>query len=144
MGLNTSQQVRKLTPSNLHSVYMETSIQKLKGKVLETPKQHLWRVNKQANRNYKYTVENEDSGWTPYNSNLQMQGIKVVVEQPVPAAKISSGSVEDTLLLLDIVKEKQQEENKKLKEERIRQMAMEQKLKKERERGKGKGMSRML
>ena len=32
-----------------------------------------------------------------------------------PVKKISAGSVEDTLLLLDIVKEKQQVENRKLK-----------------------------
>lgn len=74
---------------------METSIQKLKGKVIETPKEHKWRINKQVrkslkenliltsvqeNRNYRYTVENEDSVWTPFNSNLQMQGIKVIIE----------------------------------------------------------------
>ena len=56
---------------------MDSSIQKLKGKVIETPKEHRWRVNKQGNRNYRYTVDNEDSAWTPYNSNMQMQGIKV-------------------------------------------------------------------
>merc|ERR1711962_1166016 len=115
---------------------METSIKKLKGKVIETPKEHKWRINKQENRNYRYTVENEDSVWTPFNSNLQMQGIKVVVNQPVPEVKVSSGSVEDTLLLLEIVREKQQQENRKLKEERIREMGLEQKLKKERQRGR--------
>ena len=56
---------------------MDSSIQKLKGKVIETPKEHRWRLNKQGNRNYRYTVDNEDSAWTPYNSNMQMQGIKV-------------------------------------------------------------------
>ena len=38
---------------------------------------------------------------------------QVVVDQPVK--RVSAGSVEDTLLLLDIVKEKQQLENRKLK-----------------------------
>merc|ERR1711941_40909 len=104
---------------NSQHLTMQTSIQNLKGKILE----------KQANKNYKYTVDHEKSDWTPFNSNLQMQGIKIVVDQPVK--KISAGSVEDTLLLLDIVKEKQQVENRKLKEERIRQMALEQKQKKE-------------
>merc|ERR1712173_511828 len=108
--------------SHSQSLSMQTSIQNLKGKVLEKPDKHYWRVNKQANKNYKYTVDHEISAWTPFNSNLKMQGIKVVVDQPVK--KISAGSVEDTLLLLDIVKEKQQVENRKLKEEKIRQMAL--------------------
>ena len=58
---------------------MEPCIENLKGKILEKPKHHLWRLNKQANKNdeYKYTVENTEEEWTPYNSNLQMQGIKV-------------------------------------------------------------------
>ena len=41
--------------------------------------------------------------------------MKVVINQPVPEVKVSAGSVEDTLLLLEIVKEKQQQENRKLK-----------------------------
>merc|ERR1712154_16002 len=115
--------------SHSQSLTMQTSIHNLKGKILEKPEKHYWRVNKQANKNYKYTVDHEISAWTPYNSNLQMQGIKVVVDQPVK--KISAGSVEDTLLLLDIVRGKQQEDNRRQKEERIRQMALEQKRKKE-------------
>ena len=61
---------------------MEPCIENLKGKILEKPKHHLWRLNKQANKNveYKYTVENTEEEWTPYNSNLQMQGIKVSFE----------------------------------------------------------------
>ena len=38
-------------------------------------------------------------------------------------------SFEDTMLLLEMMKEKKQKENKKQKEERIRAMAMEKKLK---------------
>merc|ERR1711988_104 len=126
-----------LTPQRENrELIMETSIQKLKGKVIETPKEHKWRINKQENRSYRYTVENEDSVWTPFNSNLQMQGIKVVVNQPVPEVRVGSGSVEDTLLLLEMVREKQQQENRKLKEERIREMGLEQKLKNERQRGR--------
>merc|ERR1711990_1382482 len=124
--------------SNSQHLTMQTSIQNLKGKILEKPEKQLWRVNRQANKNYKYTVDHEKSDWTPFNSNLQMQGIKVVVDQPVK--KISAGSVEDTLLLLDIVRGKQQEENRRQKEERIRLMALEQKQKKE---GK-RNVSRML
>merc|ERR1719209_456586 len=70
--------------------------------------------------------EKEDGQqWTPYNANMSMQGIKVLVKEPLPAeAKKSGDSFEDTMLLLDIVRE-----NKK--EEMIRAMAMEQKRKKE-------------
>ena len=39
------------------------------------------------------------------------------------------GSFEDTMLLLELMREKKQKENKMKKEEMIRQMAMEQKLK---------------
>ena len=58
---------------------MDPCIENLKGKVLEKPQHHLWRLNKQANKNeeYKYTVESTEEEWTPFNSNLQMQGIKV-------------------------------------------------------------------
>ena len=61
---------------------------------------------------------------------------QVVVNQPVPEVRVGSGSVEDTLLLLEMVREKQQQENRKLKEERIREMGLEQKLKNERQRGR--------
>merc|ERR1719460_2348834 len=74
--------------------------------------------------------EKEDGQqWTPYNANMSMQGIKVLVKEPLPAeAKKSGDSFEDTMLLLDIVREKK---NENRKEEMIRAMAMEQKRKKE-------------
>lgn len=52
--------------------------------------------------------------WTPYNAELQMQSIKVLVKDPVPS-KVAGGSFEDTMLLLEMIKEKQQKENKQLK-----------------------------
>ena len=79
--------------------------------------------------------------------------VKVVVNQPLPGDRLSAGSVEDTLLLLEIIKEKKQQENRELKvssplititlcnvtlnskEERIRQMALEQKQKRGSQRG---------
>merc|ERR1712025_1330806 len=83
---------------------------------------------------WKYTVENTAEEWTPYNSNLQMQGIKVVVNNPVPDIETKDGGAfEDTMLLLEIIKEKRQQEMKQIKEEKIRQMAMEQKKRKEME-----------
>ena len=43
-----------------------------------------------------------------------MQSIKVLVKDPIPN-KVGGGSFEDTMLLLEMVKEKQQKENKQLK-----------------------------
>jgi len=60
-----------------------------------------------------------------------MQGIKVLVADPVPVTTVKGGAVEDTLMLLDIVKEQRMKDNKQEKDERIRQMAMELKKKKE-------------
>jgi len=109
----------------------------LKGKILDTPKQHLWRINHQSDDTHKFTVELNDETWTPYNSNLHMQGIKVLVADPVPVTTVKGGAVEDTLMLLDIVKEQRMKDNKQEKDERIRQMAMELKKKKENS-GRGK------
>merc|ERR1712083_77902 len=77
--------------------------------------------------------EKEDGQqWTPYNANMSMQGIKVLVKEPLPAeAKKSGDSFEDTMLLLDIVRERKKKQNENKKEEMIRAMAMEQKKKKQ-------------
>ena len=61
------------------------------------------------NEDYKYTYE-KNRDWTPYNSNLHMQGIKVIVDNPVPENHQNPDSFEDTLLLLDMVKEKRRKE----------------------------------
>merc|ERR1711993_179279 len=76
----------------------------------------------------KGKVLKKNGEWTPYNAELQMQSIKVLVKDPTPC-NVGGGSFEDTMLLLEMVKEKQQKQNKELKEERIRQMAMEKKKK---------------
>ena len=60
------------------------------------------------NEDYKYTYE-KNRDWTPYNSNLHMQGIKVIVDNPVPENHQNPDSFEDTLLL-DMVKEKRMKE----------------------------------
>merc|ERR1719436_737930 len=92
----------------------EEVIESLRGKVLEKE-------------------EKEDGQeWTPYNANMSMQGIKVLVKEPLPAeAKKSGDSFEDTMLLLDIVRERKKKQNENKKEEMIRAMAMEQKKKKQ-------------
>merc|ERR1711936_162229 len=68
--------------------------------------------------------------WSPYNANLHMQGIKVLVKEPVPA-KVQKGgdAFEDTMLLLEMIKERKKKESKRQKEELIREMAMEKKRK---------------
>merc|ERR1712055_533635 len=73
----------------------EEVIESLRGKVLEKE-------------------EKEDGQqWTPYNANMSMQGIKVLVKEPLPAeAKKSGDSFEDTMLLLDIVREKRKKQMK--------------------------------
>merc|ERR1712128_404736 len=63
--------------------------------------------------------------WSPYNANLHMQGIKVMVKEPMPQKIEKGDAFEDTMLLLEMKKEK---ENKQLKENQIRAMAMEKKM----------------
>ena len=84
--------------TNIFRNMMDDPVQNLKGKILQKPKEHMWRINKQvyqricrnlckckicnlspqaSKEDWKYTVENTAEEWTPYNSNLQMQGIKV-------------------------------------------------------------------
>merc|ERR1719219_480426 len=97
----------------------------LKGKILETPQQHRWRINHQAEDHHRYTGELNDESWTPFNSNLHMRGIKVLVTDPVPTTRVNRDAFEDTLLLLEIVREQRQKDKQQEKEERIRQMALE-------------------
>jgi len=52
----------------------------------------------------------------------------------VPAVQAKAGAAfEDTMLLLEMVREKKQQEMKQIKDEKIRQMALEQKRRKEME-----------
>ena len=65
--------------------------------------------------------------WSPYSANLHMQGIKVMVKEPMPQKIQKGDAFEDTMLLLETMKEKKQKENKQQKEDQIRAMAMEKK-----------------
>merc|ERR1711892_301104 len=60
--------------------------------------------------------------WSPYNANLHMQGIKVMVKEPMPQKIQKGDAFEDTMLLLEMMKE-----NKQQKEDQIRSLAMEKK-----------------
>merc|ERR1739848_74938 len=72
----------------------------------------------------------EVEAWTPFNSDLQMQGIKVLVTDPLPDQK-KGDMFEGTMLLLGMIKDKQENENKRMKDEMIREMALEKKRKNE-------------
>merc|ERR1712123_420407 len=65
--------------------------------------------------------------WSPYKANLHMQGIKVMVKEPMPQMIQKGDAFEDTMLLLEMMKEKKQKENKQQKEDQIRSLAMEKK-----------------
>eukprot|EP00092_Neocalanus_flemingeri_P098680 GFUD01125839.1.p1 GENE.GFUD01125839.1~~GFUD01125839.1.p1 ORF type:complete len:112 (-),score=38.30 GFUD01125839.1:63-398(-) len=79
--------------------------------------------------NRKVEYGDQIAPWTPYNANLHMQGIKVVVKDPMPQKVQKGDAFEDTMLLLEMMKERKQKDNKNQKEERIREMAMEKKRK---------------
>jgi len=72
----------------------------------------------------------DNTDWTPYNGNLHMQGIKVLVNNPCPAVK-KENAFEDTMFLIDLLKQAKEKENKQKKDDMIRQMALEQKKKNE-------------
>merc|ERR1711978_80496 len=99
---------------------------KLRGQVIDKPKEQMWMLKSDADlEEYKYTCEPGHMEWTPLNSNLTMQGIKVQVNRPIPETTISNlaNSHEDTLLLLDLMRHKRQQEGQQKKEaERSRSM----------------------
>merc|ERR1711935_73652 len=102
----------------------------LKGSVINAPKSNVWMINKSRKNedDHKYTYE-PGTKWNPLNSNLMMNSIKVVVKQPIPEDVVPGDAFEDTMLLLEMLKEKKASENKKNKDEMIRAMAMQQKMK---------------
>jgi len=95
----------------------QTIILSLRGKVLQKPA--------------RKSSHNDDEGdWTPYNGSLHMQGIKVLVNNPCPVVK-KENAFEDTMFLIDLLKQSKEKENIKKKEDMIRNMALEQKRKNE-------------
>merc|ERR1711962_610753 len=118
-----------------------------------TPRKDKWRVNteekainpppplledeeeeEEETEGYAYNYLPGDPNWTPMNANLHMQGIKVVVHNPVPETAKKANSHDTTLMLLDLIRQKRQKEVQTQKDEMIRKMAMEQKKRKEEER----------
>merc|ERR1712226_1355620 len=117
---------------NAHANYttkMGDKETKLRGQVINKPKEQMWMLKIDSDlEEYKYTCEPGHMEWTPLNSNLTMKGIKVQVNRPIPETTINNlaNSHEDTLLLLDLMRQK--------REDMIREMALQQKKKKGEER----------
>merc|ERR1719508_49750 len=80
-------------------------ISSLRGKVLETP------PRKVSHGENSRPCEIQHDAWTQYNSHLQMQGIKVLVNNPLPEVKMGD-AFEDTMLLIDMVKQQTEKNNK--------------------------------
>merc|ERR1712215_16758 len=102
----------------------------LRGKVLKKPAIKNWFPNIELEKEseYAYTFS-DDTVWTPFNSNLHMQGIKVLVKEPVPETSKKADAIEDTLFLLEMVKE---ERRKEKEEEKAQQIKKKKKKKKKR------------
>jgi len=133
-----NEEKRKVGIENKGEVKVENKMSskvegKLRGRILVKPKEQMWMLQRvKAGEGWKYTCEPGHVQWSPMNSNLHMQGIKVKVDTPVPAKthRKSACSIEDTLLLLDLIREKARMETRIEKEEKIRILALQQKQKK--------------
>merc|ERR1712037_177627 len=92
--------------------------QRLRGRIVRRPKEQVWMLKTDSDmEEYKYTCEPGHQEWTPLNSNLCMQSIKIVENRPIPEKTINNlgSSTEDTLLLLDLMRQKKQQENEQKK-----------------------------
>merc|ERR1711890_219283 len=119
------------TVSSSSSSMAECVLSSLRGKIIAAPESQKWRLQSyDDDTEYAYSYEQMDCEWTPLNSNLHMQGIKVKVHDPVPEAVVTVDPTETTLMLLELIKEKKKE-NRTSKEEMIRRMAMEKKQKRQ-------------
>merc|ERR1712179_207812 len=92
----------------------------LRGKVLAVPPSQV----KHGENSQPCNILHD--AWTPYKSNLQMQGIKIVEHQPVPCTG-RENAFEDTMMLIDLVRQHMQSKNADKKDALIRDMAMEMK-----------------
>eukprot|EP00092_Neocalanus_flemingeri_P036716 GFUD01039972.1.p1 GENE.GFUD01039972.1~~GFUD01039972.1.p1 ORF type:complete len:125 (+),score=21.55 GFUD01039972.1:24-398(+) len=108
----------------------------LRGKIITTPVTKKWSLTKNPKvvkcaqvlfedtaDTYAYTYE-EPSEWTPYNSNLHMQGIKVYVKEP---GNKKADAIANSLFLIDIMRENRKKEMEAEKAQHIRMLAMEKK-----------------
>merc|ERR1719430_394799 len=99
-------------------------LQSLRGKVLQVPEPQEMHPGCTVTGN----CEDEDP-WTPMKADLHMHSIKVRVHNPVPQTLRTEDQFENTLQLLNMVKELKRRENMWKKDDMIRKMALEQKKK---------------
>merc|ERR1712215_91566 len=65
--------------------------------------------------------QDKEDQWTPYNSNMNMQGIKVYVQDPVPSPTTDTmDSVETGLDILRTIIQQKNKEKEDKKEQRIK------------------------
>merc|ERR1711862_710856 len=61
------------------SIMMDDPVQNLKGKILQKPKEHMWRINKQASKeDWKYTVENTAENGLPTTVIFKCKELKLL------------------------------------------------------------------
>jgi len=109
---------------------MGDPVERLRGQVVHRPKEQVWMLKADADlEEYKYTCESGHTAWTPMNSNLCMQGIKVKENRPIPEQTITNlaDSHEDTLLLLDLMRQKRMKEGAQKREAMIRELGLAKK-----------------
>jgi len=105
----------------------------LRGKVLESPEQLQWRLQPRDDKtDYAYSLAHQEARWTPLNSNLLMEGIKVKTFHPVPVAvALADGdATECTLSLLGMIRERRRRESRATRQDTINKMARDIKEKK--------------
>merc|ERR1712066_64258 len=127
MGVKTSPPSRQENKLKMSSSDVLLS---LRGKVLEKPQ----RKPSHGDQEKSCPVQHEAEEWTPYNGDLHMQGIKVIVNRPTPK-KTKVDMFEDTMLLIDIYRHKMELDKFEKKEKKIRELALQQKKKLEESRG---------
>merc|ERR1711955_195809 len=112
-GLNTAEHSSEI--SEIEIIEIEIEIIEMAAEVIQTLRGKVLTKN---DRKVEYGDSIEP--WSPFNADLHMQGIKVMVKDPVPRKIQKGDAFEDTMLLLEMMKEKKQREKKQQKEDLIR------------------------
>jgi len=90
----------------------------LRGKVLAKPEKVKWRpqVDDDIRKvEYAYSYERGTQKWTPLNSNMHMQGIKVVTHAPVPQKVIQGCGDTRPFLTIEMTIHKRQKQKTQIK-----------------------------
>merc|ERR1711974_360362 len=83
---------------------------------------------------FQYSLEHKAVPWSPHVANLHMGHIQVKVSGNVPDTVPDECATTCSLSLLRMIRDKWEKEATKIKEEKIRKMAMEMKEKRARQR----------